>query len=207
MRFEKREITLRDGRKCILQPTTPEYAEKMLAYLLQTAAETPFLLREPDEITYTLEEEREVLENLLKKDDTVMMMALVEDEIAGNCSIARIDPKKRIRHRCSLAIALKKDYWNLGIGSAMMGYLTKLAMQMGFDQMELGVIEGNDRAKALYEKNGFIETGKIANAMKYEDGSLRDEIIMSKWIGGPRVVGNEDDYGQPLRNGTCQYCL
>ncbi|MBR4760281.1 MAG: GNAT family N-acetyltransferase [Lachnospiraceae bacterium] len=186
MRFESREIWLKDGRTCFLQPTTPEYAEKMLEYLHQTAAETPFLLREPEEITYTLDAERAILKDLLGKNDTVMMMALVDGEIAGNCSIARIDPKKRIRHRCSLAIALKKDYWNLGIGSAMMEYLTELAIQIGFDQMELGVIEGNDRAKALYEKNGFVETGKIVNSMKYDDGSYRDEIIMSKWIGRPK---------------------
>ncbi|MBR6316723.1 MAG: GNAT family N-acetyltransferase [Lachnospiraceae bacterium] len=185
MRFEEREIQLRDGRKCILRPTTPDYAQKMLEYLHVTAAETPFLLREPDEITYTLEDETHILQEILEKDDTVMMMALVDDEIAGNCSISRIDQKRRIRHRCSLAIALKQDYWNLGIGSAMMGYLTELAMQIGFDQMELGVIEGNDRARALYDKNGFVETGKIVNAMKYPDGRYRDEIIMSKWIGKP----------------------
>ncbi len=183
MRFENREITLKDGRTCTLMPTLPEYAKKMLEYLHVTAAETPFMLREPDEITYTLEDETHILQEILEKDDTVMMMALVDDEIAGNCSISRIDPKRRIRHRCSLAIALKQDYWNLGIGSAMMGYLTELAVQMGFDQMELGVIDGNDRAKTLYQKNGFVETGKIANAMKYQDGSYRDEIIMSKWIG------------------------
>ncbi len=183
MRFESRTIQLKDGRTCILMPTMPEYAQKMLDYLHQTAEETPFLLREPDEITFTLESETEILKNILEQEDTVMMMALVGEEIAGNCSISRVDSKRRIRHRCSLAIALKKEFWNLGIGSAMMEYLTELAIQIGFDQMELGVIEGNERAKALYEKNGFVETGKIVNAMKYPDGSCRDEIIMSKWIG------------------------
>ena len=40
MRFEKREIWLKDGRTCFLQPTTPEYAEKMLEYLLHHAPRT-----------------------------------------------------------------------------------------------------------------------------------------------------------------------
>ena len=49
---------------------------------------------------------------------------------------------------------------------------------MGYEQIELGVIDGNERAKALYEKAGFVETGRYKNAMKYDDGTYRDEIIM-----------------------------
>ena len=32
----------------------------------------------------------------------------------------------------------------------------------------------------LYEKCGFIETGKHVRALRYDDGSYRDEFIMSK---------------------------
>ncbi len=45
MKFEEREITLKDGRKCILKPNSPEYAEQMIEYLNKTSAETPYLLR------------------------------------------------------------------------------------------------------------------------------------------------------------------
>ena len=34
MRFEDREIVLKDGRKCILRPTSPEYADQMIEYLI-----------------------------------------------------------------------------------------------------------------------------------------------------------------------------
>ena len=57
MRFEDREIVLKDGRKCILRPTSPEYADQMIEYLEKTSAETPFLLREPEEVTLTPEQE------------------------------------------------------------------------------------------------------------------------------------------------------
>ena len=83
-------------------------------------------------------------------------------------------------HRCSLAIALKKEFWGLGIGTAMMEYLTELAKKIGYEQMELEVVEGNDNAKRLYEKAGFIETGRHIRAMKYDDATYRDVFIMCK---------------------------
>ena len=55
MRFEDKEITLKDGRNCILRPTLPEYAGQMIEYLKKTSAETPDLLRNPDEVDFTLE--------------------------------------------------------------------------------------------------------------------------------------------------------
>ena len=39
MRFQEREITLKDGRKCILRPNGPDLAEPMLDYLKKTDIE------------------------------------------------------------------------------------------------------------------------------------------------------------------------
>lgn len=180
MRFSERTVTLKDGRTCLLCPTYPEYAADMVEYLKATAAETPFLLRNPDEVNYTLEREKEILGNLLESEYSVMMVAVVDGKVAGNCSLSGMGDKRRIRHRCSLAIALKKAYWNLGIGTAMIQYLEELARQIGYEQIELEVVDGNDTAKHLYEKCGFVETGKHVRALKYDDGSYRDEFIMSK---------------------------
>ncbi len=46
--------------------------------------------------------------------------------------------------------------------------------------MELEVAEGNNRAKSLYEKMGFVEEGKNIRALKYDDGTYRDEYKMIK---------------------------
>ena len=36
------------------------------------------------------------------------------------------------------------------------------------------------RATALYRMCGFIETGRRHNALKFDDGSFHDEILMYK---------------------------
>ena len=182
MKFEARIIELKNGKKCTLAPTTAEYAQEMIDYLKLTAAETPFLLRNPDEVNYTLEGEEEILNRIYEAPYSVMMLALVDGRVAGNCAINGIGTKRRILHRCSLAIALKKEFWGLGIGKAMITYLTDLAGQIGFEQIDLEVVEGNDSAKALYEKCGFVETGRRVRALKYDDGTYRDEILMVIFI-------------------------
>ena len=182
MKFEPRTITLKDGRSCTLRPTHPDDAAEMVTYLKMISEETRFVLRTPEEVTFTLEQEQNILGQLLEDPGSVMMLAEVEGQVAGNCSISGMGYKSRIRHRCSMAIALKKDYWNLGIGYGMITYLTELAKQIGFEQMELEVVADNVRGKKLYEKCGFTETGMRMRAMKYEDGTYADEIVMIKLL-------------------------
>ena len=90
MKFETREIILKDGRKCLLTPNSPEYAE------------------------------------------------------------------------------------------AMIDYMTELAARIGWKQVDLEVVAENEQAIRLYEKCGFVATGRRHNALKFDDGTYHDEILMYK---------------------------
>ena len=182
MIFPEKEIILKDGRKCVLRPTTPDLAEDMIEYMKVTAGETPWLLRYPDEVAYTLENEREILGRLLEDPGSAMMAAIVDGKVAGNSSISGIGSKRKIRHRCSLAIALYQAYWGLGIGTAMIDYLTELAKQIGYRQIDLEVVAENTQAQALYRKCGFAESGRRIHALHFDDGSDHDEILMVKML-------------------------
>ncbi len=180
MKFESRTVQLKDGRTCVLTPTSPEYSEAMIEYMKKTAGETEFLLRYPDEVSYTLEQEREILSSILENPGHAMMVALVDGKVAGNASISGIGSKRKILHRCSLAIALYREYWGLGIGTAMIGYLTELARKIGYRQIDLEVVAENEQAIALYRKCGFTESGRRVRALKFDDGTWHDEILMVK---------------------------
>ncbi len=186
MRFDEKRVTLKDGRTTVLRPAEPEpeVAQALIDYMVQTAEETPFLLRYPDEIHYTIESEIAFLENAVADPRIIMMTVMVDGEAAGCASVNPVGGVRRIRHRGSLAIALKRKYWGLGIGSEVIGYLSELAQAAGYEQLELGVIEGNDRAKSLYEKCGFTETGKQVDAIRYDDGTYADEILMIRKLTG-----------------------
>ncbi|MBO4807419.1 MAG: GNAT family N-acetyltransferase [Lachnospiraceae bacterium] len=180
MQFETKYVQLADGRVCKLMPNTSEYAQDMIDYLKKTSAETPFLLRNPDEVSYTLDAEKAILDRLYEDPRSVMMVALVDGKVAGNGSINGMGEKRKVRHRCGLAIALYQEYWRLGIGKAMMEYLTDLAKEIGYKQVELEVVADNERATALYKKSGFVEYGRRPKALLFDDGIYHDEILMCK---------------------------
>ena len=81
MKFKEKEIVLKDGRKCILCPTSPEHAEEMIEYMKKTAGETTYLLRYPDEVNFTIEGERDILEKLVNDPYSIMMMPIVDGKL------------------------------------------------------------------------------------------------------------------------------
>lgn len=179
MLYEEKKLTLKDGRCAILKSPEESMAAEMLAYLKTTSGETPFLLRTPEECTMTLQQEEAFLENVRQLEYDVMMVCIVEGKLAGNCRIVRKNKRKN-RHRGTVMIALLKEFWDLGIGSAMFREMIAIAREWGLIQLELEVIEGNDRAMALYRKFGFETVAATPNAIRLPDGTLLKEYLMVK---------------------------
>ena len=61
MVFQSTEIRDKRGQIVILRNAEESDAEDLIQYLRVVSAETPFLVREPEEITLTVEQEREFL--------------------------------------------------------------------------------------------------------------------------------------------------
>ena len=181
MIFEDKKIILKDGKTAILKTPCIEDAEKMLNYIKQSCGETDFLARYPEEWDgMTVESEERWVNNIRNSQNTLAIACYINDEIAGNCEISFRGGIKT-SHRATVAIAILKEYWNLGIGSAMFKELILAAESRTEIQIiELEFIEGNDRAKALYEKYGFKIVGERPNAFKLKDGRLLKEYFMQK---------------------------
>lgn len=177
------EFTLKDGRKALLRAPKEEEAQEMIDYLRITSGETNYLLRYPEECDgLSIEAEIEFIRRSNELPNEAMIVCEVDGKIAGNC---HIDWSKRIktRHRASVAVAILKEYWGLGIGSRMFEEMIRIAEEnKQILQMELDFIEGNDRARALYEKMGFRITGVLPNGTMLKDGTLLNEYTMIREI-------------------------
>lgn len=172
-----KEITLRDGRTALLRSPLPSDAEAALEYMKITAAETPYLLRTPEEVTLTIPDEEKYLCRVAEDPHTASIFCFVDGVLAGNCSISR-RTKQKNKHRASIGIALKGEFWNLGIGTALFEEMIAIAEGWGLLQLELEVFEGNDRAMALYRKMGFEVVSHVPNAIQTPDGTFVKEFLM-----------------------------
>ncbi len=179
MIFQPKEITLKNGTKAILKTPEISDAEGMLAYITKACGETDFLLRTPEEWeAVTLEKEEKWVKGRRESNDTLAITCFIDGEIAGNCEISFRSGVK-VAHRAVIAIAILKKYWSLGIGSAFFREMIAVAQaREGIEIIELDFVEGNSRARALYEKFGFRITGMIPNAIRQKDGSYRNEYQM-----------------------------
>lgn len=178
MRIEPIYIKDKLGRTVILRSALPEDADSLIKYLKITTAETPYLIREPEEVTITHDQEFSFLESCLNEDKSLMLVATIDGNHIGNCSFNPIGNFKRYSHRCDVAIALYQEYCGLGIGRQMLETALRIAKETGFEQAELEVISNNANAIALYEKVGFVKYGTFPNNMKYADGTY----VSADWM-------------------------
>ena len=95
-----------------------------------------------------------------------------------------VSGRSRTLHRAVLGMSVRKDYWRLGIGSAMMERLIAHAARNGFEQIELEVVSTNRRAIGLYIKYGFQVYGARPHGLKYADGSYADDYLMCRRLCG-----------------------
>lgn len=178
MRTEDMILTIKGGELLLRNPRE-EDARMLLDYLKVTCGETRYLVKEPEEITMTLEEEEAFIRKQNDSENSVMLLGFLNGRYVGNCSLMGNGPL-RYRHRVSMGIALYQEFTGLGIGRAMIGTLFKIAGEKGFEQVELEVVKDNVRAVRLYQDMGFEICGTFPNNMKYKDGSYADAYWMVK---------------------------
>ena len=177
------KFRLKDGREAILRSPKEEDVESTLEYLGISAGETDYILRYPEECgKYTPEGEKKLFEQKNESPNEAMIMCVVDGKVVGNCEISFFKGMKT-KHRASVAIALISDFWNQGIGTKMFEEMIRLAeSREDVMQIELEFVEGNSRARHLYEKMGFRITGVHPNAIRLKDGTLLNNYMMIKEI-------------------------
>lgn len=179
MDFTPLTFSLKDGRSAVLSAPSAEDAEEMLACLADVSRETDFLLATPAEWqTMTPAMEAVFLQTRRDDPNTLMLLCRVEGRLAGNCHVAFCTHAKTA-HRGVIGIALRRAYWNQGIGTAMFqALIAEASRRPGVLQLELDMIEGNTRGQALYEKMGFRTVSVHPDAIRQPDGTLRHEYLM-----------------------------
>ncbi len=172
-------IRLTDGREAVLRCPASGDVEAFLENYRVCVAETPYLNLTPEEANrFPLEEERRFIEGFGSSPDKLLLSCFVDGVLAGTCDIV-FQTNLKARHRGGVGIAIQRRFWGLGIGTAMFRAMIEVARSReGVTQLELEFIEGNARARALYEKMGFRVCAVLPDAVRLADGTLLNEYKM-----------------------------
>ncbi len=172
-----RTVTLKDGSKLVIRRAVAADAEQMAAFKTAIGRESDFLSYGEAEIEITPETEKrgilatEILEN------TVMLLALLEEEIVGFVTFhSAARPRKK--HGGELGIAVRQPYWGLGIGNLLMAALISWAKDAKTVR-KINLVTRADNAAAirLYEKYGFVREGLLSRDVRI-NGKFYDGLLM-----------------------------
>ena len=180
MIYGPKEFILKNGLKVILRSPEKEDAYKLIEQIMSVAGSTDFLLSVPEDFQHYLDDikKEEDLIEWSKTDSGYWIIVCDKDKIVGNCSL-RTYKHAKDKHRCSIGIALCKEYQSMGIGSILFDEMVELAKKtQNIEQIELDVIDKNEKAVRLYTSKGFIKTGTIPHQLKLKDGSYLDGTTM-----------------------------
>jgi len=174
-----RSFIARDGQKVVLR--TPKWED--LDDLLELVNS---LVDEKAEITrserFSREEEIDWLSKALsrlEKAETLYMVAEVSGKVVAVSEISRRSGHER--HVGVIGIAIKNGFRDLGIGTEMMKTLVKQAKEMGLKVLTLSAFASNKRAIRVYEKVGFVQTGRVPKK-HFKEGKYVDDVIMTKLL-------------------------
>ena len=174
----RKTVTLKDGRTCVLRNATEEDAPAMMDMFVLTHGQTEFLTTYADEVTFTLDGEREYLRKHQENPREVELMAEVDGRIVGSAGVTCVRDVDKTRHRASFGISIDEAWWGLGIGRALTEACIECARAAGYVQLELGVVADNVRAVNLYKSVGFVEYGRNPKGFLTRDGRYQENLHM-----------------------------
>lgn len=141
----------------VIEKASRADAAAMLAYLKQIGGETDNLTFGAEGLPFSIEDEAAYIGELESSRDGALFVAKENGRIVGDASLSRLP--RRMSHRGDLGIAVVREYWNRGVGSALMRAVIDFARANDFDGIDLQVRSDNRAAIALYEKFGFRTLG------------------------------------------------
>lgn len=174
-------MELKNGMELLISKAIKDDAEAIIQYLNIVGGESDNLLFGKNGFQRDVESEEEFIEDINKSDNSALFIGKINNEITCVGSIQSYH-KERISHQCDIALSVKKQYWNMGVGTELMNGLINFAKQTKqIEIIHLGVRSDNINAIKLYKKMGFCEIGLYKKFFKI-NGEYADEILMNLYL-------------------------
>ena len=122
-------------------------------------------------------------EAVLRQEETpnhLLLAPVMDERIIGWCRVFA-GPFPKTGHVADVGIGLLAPYRGQGIGAALMEHAIAWAIARGFEKLTADTFDDNARARALFRKMGFVESGARHRQYKI-NGIYRDQILLERFL-------------------------
>ena len=175
----KTEFTTKNGLKIVFRPEQPGDTEMLWVMFSTLSKKSASYLLPPfprDRIeSWTTD---------IDYDDVLAIVAVLPEKdnkrIIGSSSL-KFNSQEPLKHKAELGLTIHDTYQNMGIGTALLKHIIKVAKSKKLKKIHLNVSAENDHAIQLYKKAGFVIEGTLHNE-SYVNRRYRDEYRMALFL-------------------------
>ncbi|UUV98094.1 GNAT family N-acetyltransferase [Vagococcus luciliae] len=162
-----------------LRQAIPSDATHLINAISLLNQETPYLVVSPHALNMSPDTMAHEIDYIYNAPNQFILLALNHDDIIGVATIVS-DDDSAFQHVGELGITIKKEFWGLGLGTAMIEELIQLCLDYEVTKrIEINVQTRNHRALHLYNKMGFYLEGIKRKAFLSENNQFIDIAILS----------------------------
>jgi RimJ/RimL family protein N-acetyltransferase len=159
------DICLKNSKFLSISRAHPDDASIVIDFVNQIAGETDNLTFGGGEFHLSVDQEKQYFLDLQKSKNSIFIIGKIDSQIVSVADLSS-SPIARLEHAGVIGLSVMKDYWHIGVGTAMLQYLISWAEQSKIiRKINLGVRTSNLRAITLYRRMGFIEEGIKTRSM------------------------------------------
>jgi ribosomal protein S18 acetylase RimI-like enzyme len=155
-------------------------AEEMISYLNIVGGESDNLMHGSEGFKVPVEAVKRRIQASHDADNSIIMIVLAGEKIIARAELDGCSGA-RLHHNARFSISVRKDYWNMKIGTMLMTKIIERAGKMNLRNIELEVIAENKAAFALYHKMAFSDVGIYRNYW-FANNVYSDAIVMQKCL-------------------------
>jgi ribosomal protein S18 acetylase RimI-like enzyme len=130
-------------------------------------------------------EHREIIRSVFHTSERGESLIIVADSGGFPIGQAWVDLKKGKDAEAALlwAVRVIPGFQGMGIGTRLIRAAENLLLELGYETCEVGVDEGNESAKRLYERLGYSAVAKRHDERKYRDAHGFEQcMVTDQWI-------------------------
>jgi RimJ/RimL family protein N-acetyltransferase len=172
-----KNFKLENGDLVVIREAIVSDANKISEYVNTISSESDFLTFGQGEFIKRVEEEEKHLENTLKQNNAIHIIAEIDNKIVGSLNFSA-GSRPRIVHTGEFSVSVLNEYWKNGIGTELVKYLIEWSIQSRIiRKINLIVRDDNFSAIHIYKRLGFTQEGVISRNLQI-NGRFYDALSM-----------------------------